>query len=329
MSTDHPPSDSSGRTKAAYQKLSPGATGTVTRGDGIAPSKLQDESANIVTAFSQLLGKPYEPMFQVDTSPKPARQQLSKIPHYSQLDTWDCGVACIQMVLRWLRPDEYWPRNDCVRPSADEMAERKWMIDSAETESVWTIDIVIILQRVFDTDQRRMFDFPLGQRHDDENWEKANYVFFSKKLGCDVAYSQFGYYSKAFDNDETRVKKRFVLAKELNLPVLCVSQLDLEFVIDLVSRDECIAIVLLDNEILKQADEEYTGHYVLLVGISSDKTDIAHAEAKCNEGMGSEFCLAIKDPAHKDCIVYVTPTLFERAWRASGTDEDIIFIAKR
>lgn len=346
MSTQHSPNTTNGggkiasAVKAAYEKLSRGGTASRAN-DGTragestsnSPIKHQEELASIATAFSQLLGKPYVPILQVDATKSPirvpARRQLSQIPHYRQLETWDCGVACIQMVLRWLRPDEYPPINDSVEPSVDEMVERKWIIDSVETQSIWTIDIVIALQRAFDPDLRRLFDFPLSQRHDDTAWNKACYVFFSNKLGCDTAYSQFGYYAKAFDNDEARVTKRFTLAKELNLPIVCVSRLNVEFVIDLISRDECVAIVLLDNTVLKQSDKEYAGHYVLLVGVSAELADIAKAEAKCSERLGSSFCLAIKNPADADCIDYITPALFERAWRAGGTDDDIIFIAKR
>lgn len=52
-------------------------------------------------------------------------------PHVSQSCQWDCGVSCVQMVLRGLGRE----------------AERSSLLASLGTRSVWTIDLAMLLHR--------------------------------------------------------------------------------------------------------------------------------------------------------------------------------------
>jgi hypothetical protein len=110
----------------------------------------------------------------------------------------------------------------------------------------------------------------------------------------------------------------------------------------------CIAIVLVDNSVLLHSkqnnfavdnnnDDRYVGHYVILCGISRQKEDLE--KAFCSdatlvvEGASQEeedYCLVLCNPGKQQPkLMYVTPSRFERSWRAKGTDDDIIFIVRR
>ena len=318
--------------KKAYGRLA-AADGTNNDGESGQSESAGDANQSRSDAH-RLIGKllgvgVYEPHpLQLDFNGRRSTQ----FPHCRQQTTWDCGVACTQMVLRWLRPSRYSQIDECIPLSFDEISERKWIIDACESQSIWTIDIIIILQRLFDEELRQSFDFPLsGSDNGDDGWEDARYLYLSKRFGVDETYKTYGYYRDAFERDESRVMKRFVLAKELNLP-MCETQIDLETLVDVISRDQCIAMVLIDNAVLKRSGDDYAGHYVLLVGISTDNQDIAQAESYCGKEVDPSssipHCLVIKNPNRPECISFVTPSLFEKAWKADGTDQDLILIAK-
>lgn len=54
-----------------------------------------------------------------------------KAPHVSQCRHWDCGVACAQMVLQGLGRE----------------VDRSSLLASLRTQSVWTIDLAMLLHR--------------------------------------------------------------------------------------------------------------------------------------------------------------------------------------
>lgn len=322
--------------KEAYGRLSAaGASDTESGGSaGGAKGMAANHSSNaahVLSLVGELLGEP---------SYKPSSRLVglngrlwTQFPHCRQQTTWDCGVACTQMVLRWLQPNRYPRIDDSIPLSCDEMSERIWIVDACESQSIWTVDIVVILQRLFDGEMRQSFDFPLSSNRrddDDDAWDAARYLYLSKRFGVDETYKSYGYYQDAFERDESRVMKRFVLAEELNLP-MCQAQIGLDLLVDVISRDQCIAMVLLDNAVLKRSGVDYAGHYVLLVGISTSAEDIEQAESHCGQEEGpapTPYCLITKNPNWPGSISFLTPSLFEKAWRADGTDDDVILIAK-
>ena len=126
-----------------------------------------------------------------------------------------------------------------------------------------------------------------------------------------------------------------------------VSHMSLNILIDLVSRENVLAIVLLDNTIFNQqntmakggassndddqSDISYSGHYVVLCGVSRDENDINISLMNSQRRDDSEtprYCLVIKNPGVWKETQFVTPSLFEASWRTKGTDEDIILVAK-
>lgn len=238
------------------------------------------------------------------------RREVTTIRHIQQADTWDCGLACIQMVTQWLKKNSF-------RATQDEQEEqRRWMIEFVKAKSLWSIDLISLLQYII--------------QHDDlNNLNTSNYLFCSNRFGAHEEYHNLDYYRDAFTEDERRVKDLFDVAEQQNLPLMQISHMSLNTLIDIVSRENVIAIALLDNSIFCDEDQSYSGHYVVLCGISKDKNNINMANMNSQQEDGTyNYCLVVKDPGICKETQFVTPSLFEKSWRAKGTDEDIVLIAK-
>jgi hypothetical protein len=196
----------------------------------------------------------------------------TKVRHIMQQETWDCGVTCLLMVIEWL----------CNKP-----ADRTLILNELKTVSIWTVDLVLCLHR-----------------------HEFRYLFCSKEVSFNETLRGFDYYRNAFENDRPRVHQIFQRIRTEHMPTFQVDSMPMSRIIDLVSRNDCIAIALVDNSILLgNADAPYRGHYIVLVGFQPN------------------FFL-IQDPGSVESCTKLSLELFERAWRAPGTDEDIIFVVK-
>lgn len=235
----------------------------------------------------------------------------STIQHIRQQESWDCGIVCLQMALQWLGI----------------AVDRARLLSLVGTKSIWSIDLVCILQEVTASSPN-------------SSCLELNYLFCSKTLSVNESLSGFRYYQAAFARDRIRVRDRFGKARELQLPMLQTSRgLELPILVDCLRRRNCIAIALVDNHILRNPgcsnDETtkttaaaYTGHYIVLVGISDDSDHVRQAVGD-DATTVHDYCLVAHNPGVDDRISYYTVEHFERAWRAPGTDEDIIFLVKQ
>ena len=95
-------------------------------------------------------------------------------------------------------------------------------------------------------------------------------------------------------------------------------------VVDFVSRSNCIAIALLDNNILVErraqskfhqikskamGKKSFTGHYVVICGISTDERDIAECKWQDKE---SNYCFIVKNPGSVNATDFISPSHFEK-----------------
>ena len=226
----------------------------------------------------------------------------SSLSHVQQRERWDCGLACLEMVMQWV--DQHNSSHQQHTVIVDDYY--KWMIDHVKTESVWTVDLVILLDELL-----------LGPR--------ANYLFVSTCMSVNNELHDLEYYEKAFCHDCIRVEALFDRIRTHSLPAVQTSRLSLQTVQDVVQRDDCVAIALVDNSILtrprKQQQRPYAGHYIVLAGVTRDAKHLK----KANEAQ-RDVCFVIYNPAVGGPL-YLSLGDFERAWRAEGTDEDIIFVA--
>jgi hypothetical protein len=281
------------------------------------------------------------------------------------------GIASVQIVLRWLRDDDTPCGPNCsLKLTMEEEAERDWILKTVDTQSIWTIDLLMLLHK-------------LMNRKSEHVPHQLSCLYTSTKLEVDESYHDLRYYKTAFSKDIVRVTKGFELAADLGLPMVRVRNLSLDLVLDVISRENCIGIVLLDNRVLEQhsrnnnvritdpsysnephlnfvkhqaredddddcdrendssvepvesgsrrSEEEtaanstsYVGHYVVVCGVSSKAAHMTQANCTSSD----EYCVVLNNPGSTNATDFVAPQHFELAWRAMGTDEDIIFLAK-
>lgn len=273
--------------------------------------------------------------------------QATNISHCQQLETWDCGITCIQMVLRWLRSND----NDNAATidsfgesmplTEHEILDRHELKKAIATDSIWTIDLIWILNKVLSRQLALQTSTNLEKNYSSR---ETSYLFSSRRLGVDESYRAFKYYKRSFRIDEKRVKRLFHSAHDQKFPMVQMSNLDFDVVMGMISRDDVVAMALVDNNVFRRYDEEpelgwdghyvyepslmtFSGHYVLLCGISYEKCHVENAKGD-QAGVKEEgnYCIVIKNPGSTQSVEFITPKLFEAAWKAKGTDNDIVFI---
>ena len=325
IQTTHDSNDSKDEDKYHNHSQEPADQGTLSCSD--APSNTEELDA-FYSAVTRLLGGTSldRPKF---------RPSYSRIQHCSQLDVWDCGIACMIMILRWLRtntqPMDEYPMDSSWTVS--EIQEREWMIEQLGTQSIWTADLVLLLEKL------------VVQQQQQQHIDRHRYLFCSATFEVDPDHGLLGYYRDAFWNDQRRVTETFQTLQQLAAPMVQLSFLPTECVLDLVTQEQCLAMVLLDNSLLKskgcrwnkrstttneyQEHDTFSGHYVLLCGISFDPSDVAQAESLDGTSSKAHFCLALLNPSRSHTsIMFISVERFEHAWRAKGTDNDILFVVK-
>ncbi|ESN98538.1 hypothetical protein HELRODRAFT_185838 [Helobdella robusta] len=209
-----------------------------------------------------------------------------KIHHVRQHSNWDCGLACVQMILKTYDKNIDNFKSVCVRLNLK--------------TSIWTIDLAYILQ-----------------------YYHIAHKFMTITLGVDEAYSKKSFYKDNYDEDSARVEAMFNNAGEAGVNITeCSVGMD-EIVKHLKSNRPII--VLIDWNIVKWTSSlplkcqcfgnvmkkvtSYQGHYILLNGYNEKKKSIYY-----------------HNPEKSDVVHNIRLDVLEKARKAHGTDEDIIFI---
>ncbi|KGN45758.1 guanylyl cyclase 1 [Cucumis sativus] len=172
------------------------------------------------------------------------RSQLIEVPHINQLQQWDCGLACVLMVLNILGI------NGCDIQS---------LADLCGTRSIWTVDLAYLLQRF-----------------------SVSFSYFTVTFGADPNYSVESFYKEELANDLVRVDRLFQKALEAGIKIECRS-LSKEDISLLMLSGIYVAIVLVDQRRLSgswledilvsgicDSDSSYTGHYIVVCGYDAD-----------------------------------------------------------
>lgn len=240
---------------------------------------------------------------------------IKGIPHTSQTKTWDCGLACLSMAMKHLKPD----LTEVDMVQACEM----YGLD----ESVWTIDLAYITNI-------------LGIKHQ----------FCTETIGVDKNYGNESFYINemkgSFSEEESRINSRFEQAAE-NGVVVEKMTVDLKTILDNISQNRP-AIVLINDRILRPhlkklkdfadsrnqhrmilscifccfywrlthgrkledtSERDYWGHYVIIFGYDMrNRHFILH------------------DPGQDGDFVVCDFTAFQKARTSYGTDGDILFL---
>nr|ACO14869.1 C22orf13 homolog [Caligus clemensi] len=201
-------------------------------------------------------------------------------PHYRQTSFWDCGVSCFIMTLG--EKDRKWILRD------HNMA--KLCAEEGFAQSTWTIDLCYLLRR---------FRIP--------------FLYTTITKGVDPSYAEEAYYNKVLQIDTERVIRRFDEA-EMNDIHIQERSVPLSEILTHLAKAGPV-IVLVNSNVLKTPsciavdENNYQGHYVLLVGYDLKKKTVAY-----------------QDPSFKQTQSSASFAQFERARKSYGTDEDIVFI---
>ncbi|KAL5203364.1 hypothetical protein ABZP36_014316 [Zizania latifolia] len=176
--------------------------------------------------------------------PLARRSYYIDVPHVQQAFTWDCGLACVLMVLRTLGID------CCGIADLEKLCS---------TTSIWTVDLAYLLNKF-----------------------SVCFSFFIVTLGANPQYSVETFYREQLQEDIDRGDQLFGKALEAGISIQCrsISAYDIAF---LLLSGHCIAIALVDktklnsswmNEIrdMQHFSEvsDYMGHYVVICGYDVD-----------------------------------------------------------
>ncbi|KAJ1911338.1 hypothetical protein GGI09_007656 [Coemansia sp. S100] len=243
----------------------------------------------------------------------PDLERLSRLHPVSKIlqqSSWDCGLACVCMVLR------AFGYTTCT------IAQ---LTRHANTSSIWTIDLVYLLHQFL----------------------QADFTYYTKCLGVNPEHTKHDFY-EGLDDDEARVMRLFACARRdpaLHIVQMVIPLIDLQRF--LVHR-QYVAILLVDNTVLKciacersQATRHharsksaffakqstgggsgglfawfsrrhvdgYLGHYILLLAYIPSLDMFLYRDP----GISEEFCLA-------------TATTINAARNRPGTDADCIIL---
>lgn len=182
-----------------------------------------------------------QPSSNIDSHPPSLRRsQFIEVPHINQIYTWDCGLACVLMVLKIIGVNNY---------------DIQALAELCSTTSIWTVDLAYLLQRF-----------------------SVDFSYFTVTLGANPKYCVESFYKDELPNDLVRVDMLFQKAVEAEIDIQCRS-ISAEEISILILSGKYIAIALVDHNKLSHVRQEdvpvpgvfsnnpgYTGHYVLICG---------------------------------------------------------------
>mmetsp|Transcript_2724 Transcript_2724/g.4936 ORF Transcript_2724/g.4936 Transcript_2724/m.4936 type:complete len:271 (+) Transcript_2724:48-860(+) len=214
--------------------------------------------------------------------------EAEAVPHIRQKYSWDCGLACVEMVLR-----------SCGQRQVSYDELRRW----CGTESVWSIDLVFLLHR-------------LGM--------DVSYLTVTKGVRPEYILHQF--YRRELQRDSVRVNDLFQRAADEGVQIEFRSVAQAE-IID-VLKNGAILVVLVDKRQLQCKMCEgnsssalsrnsisfvygFLGHYIVIYKYDP-KGDV----------------FVFKDPASQHPRCEIESSVLEKARMAFGTDEDILVIRR-
>lgn len=177
-------------------------------------------------------------------SPSLSRSLFIEVPHINQIYTWDCGLACVLMVLKTVGVNNL---------------DIQALAELCCTTSIWTVDLAYLLQR-----------FSIA------------FSYFTVTFGANPNYSVESFYKEELPNDLDRVDTLFQKAVEAGIDIQCRS-ISGEEISVLILSGKYIAVALVDHSKLSHAwledvhvpgvfsnNSDYTGHYVLICGFDAE-----------------------------------------------------------
>ncbi|CAH1800809.1 unnamed protein product [Owenia fusiformis] len=215
-------------------------------------------------------------------------QLLIEVPHVAQEQSWDCGLACMQMVCRFLGKDDSKITEDC----------KKLNIPT----SIWTIDLALLAQYY-------------GIQH----------KFTTVTLGVDKSYATESFYQSKLDTDEKRVNALFTGAEDKGL-IIEKRSVETDDILKHIASGNILIILVdwchlycnwCDRQCVSMCGnigkcfKSYHGHYIVVCGYNKDQRTVQY-----------------KNPSYNEELCCCSLSAFDTARKSFGTDEDILFIYK-
>ncbi|XP_023763768.1 guanylyl cyclase 1 [Lactuca sativa] len=190
-----------------------------------------------------------------------------EVPHIKQLRSWDCGLACVLMVLRTLGLNHF---------------DIQDLEDLCCTTSIWTVDLAYLLQKL-----------------------SIRFSYFTVTLGANPDFSVETFYKEQLATDIKRVDMLFQRSVEEGIKIEFRS-IKGEEIIFLILSGKYVVIALVDQCILSKSWKEdvhtpqfyngtaaYTGHYVVICGYDAhnDEFEIRDPASSRKSDRISSNCL--------------------------------------
>ncbi|XP_020577219.1 protein GUCD1 isoform X2 [Phalaenopsis equestris] len=194
----------------------------------------------------------------------PACSHFVDVPHVRQQFLWDCGLACVLMVLRTVGIGH---------------CDIHQLVDLCSTTSVWTVDLAYLLKRF-----------------------SVSFHFFTVTMGANPNFSDETFYREQLQDDLRRVDGLFQKALETGISIACRSISGVE-IAALISSGQYIAVALVDKIKLSQSQQkdglisderlDYMGHFIVICGYDAEGSEFEirdPASSRKNERVSLE-CL--------------------------------------
>ena len=144
-------------------------------------------------------------------------------PHFPQCFPWDCGLACVQMMLQRLGIH------------VKSLALRQHV----NTTSIWTIDLAHLLQIY-----------------------NVQHVFYTRIIGINPSLQSEQFYAQSLTKDTDRITKLTAHALRIGLAITQERVTDTCLQWKLMTQTSLFIILVNKNTLYAQEDEAYVGHYI-------------------------------------------------------------------
>ncbi|PIN14450.1 Guanylate cyclase [Handroanthus impetiginosus] len=131
-----------------------------------------------------------------------------EVPHINQQHTWDCGLACVLMVLKALGVYE---------------CNSQELVELCHTTSIWTVDLAYLLQKF-----------------------SVSFTYCTVTLGANPDFSVETYYKDQLPKDLVRVNMLFQEAREAGIHIECRS-VSAKEISEFILSGRYVAIALVDQ----------------------------------------------------------------------------------
>ncbi|KAL3685774.1 hypothetical protein R1sor_003796 [Riccia sorocarpa] len=208
----------------------------------------------------------------IDLSVPLPRSHYVQVPHVRQLCDWDCGLACVLMVLKALGIDGH---------------DLKSLGKLCRTTSIWTVDLAHLLRHF-----------------------SVDVAFLTVTIGANPDFAVETFYKENMEEDVERVNKLFAKAAQVGIQIQWRSISGDELCM-LILSGQYLAIALVDKRKLSHPwldeiclgdccgiNSGYTGHYLVICGYDIDTDEFEIRDPASSSGSG-RISLEALDEARK------------------------------